>query len=102
MNQDILELPLRNSTLKVKMSKADYDILKDQLKLNLDTMQLRQGQVVVRSNSHSQHYLNVTRLILDVGPGMVTRFLNQDYRDLRRSNLVLVKGGAKSRTRDLL
>jgi hypothetical protein len=41
---------------------------------------------------HSGDHLSVPRLILDAQPGQVVRHLNDDPLDLRRSNLVLVRG----------
>jgi hypothetical protein len=92
----ILIMPVSNSPRKkIKITEDDYNELAE-LGVGLPWLWAL-NQVWVRCGGRN---LAVARLLLDAGKGEVISYLDQDTRNLVRSNLVRGPGNGKYRTRD--
>lgn len=94
---NIVEVPLQNSKLKVRLYEQDYTELVE-LGAGLP-WQFQQSQVVIWRNPKR---LNIARILMDADKGIKISFADGNSRNLRRDNLIRVAGSAKHRARDQL
>jgi hypothetical protein len=90
----LVSIPLSNSERMVTMSEDDYNML-----INLEVTfpwLLRQDAIYFKSGTS---YINIGRLILDCSPGFKTSFIDADPCNMRRDNMLLLKGSSKTSAR---
>lgn len=90
---DIVIVPLgRQGSKHAFIDKADYDYL---MKLGLSTAwhESAGGYVAAVAHRARGNLINVARVLLNAGIGQYVRYVDGDPRNLRRSNLKLLKGG---------
>ena len=95
--RQVLSIPLGNFDRYVSIYRQDYEEL---MTFGISPKwKYNQGHVWVRHNGKD---LCVGRLILDAGKRQKYLLLDKNPLNLKRDNLVLAPGVAKTRTRDLI
>jgi hypothetical protein len=83
------------------LDKDDIQFL-DSLGLSFNWNRLPNGHITAPESNSPNNYVYVSRVLTGAGWGQQVAYIDGDPSNLRRSNLVLVKGHATRRDRDFL
>src|SRR5689334_10295659 len=101
MNQEKIEtvkIPLKGSGQRAELHKQDFDALMALgVSPNWLSTDTTNNQV---KTSHRGKYISIARLIMDAGKSQAVKYLDGDRTNLKRENLTIIPGAAKSRDRD--
>lgn len=78
------------------LTKSDIYYL-EMLGLSFTWDRLKGGQVIAHSALSPTRHLYPSRALMDAGPGEYVAFRDGDYTNMRRGNLVKLKGGKSTR-----